>query len=42
MEIDANAEQQIGNYIGSLLNDSLSTAAGNLVSNTIGKIPLFN
>ena len=42
MEIDANAEQQIGSYIGSLLNNSLSVAAGNLVSNTIGKLPFFN
>ena len=34
MEIDANAEQQIGSYIGSLLNNSLSAAADTL----IGKI----
>ena len=31
MEIDANSEQQIGSYIGSLLNDSLKTATTNIV-----------
>ena len=31
MEIDATSEQQIGSYIGSLLNDSLKTATTNIV-----------
>jgi len=36
MEIDANAEQQIGSYIGSLLNNSLSAAADTIMGK-IGK-----
>ena len=31
MEIDANAEQQIGSYIGSLLKNSLTSAADSLI-----------
>ena len=41
MEIDANSEQQIGSYIGSLLNDSLKTATTSIVGgafNVVGSL----